>query len=287
MPINRTGTPDPSFYNLGRGSVLAADLDVLTGLPSSGYRHLGNCTAFNISFENETLQHQSSRGGIKTTDLEIVVSQTTNISVTLDEISHQNLALAFSGEAADATSAVPTQNSAKIGFADVLQVPSCLKGTWVYLRDASGRRAYDVLQADLTVKTESGGAGGSPGATLVAGTDYILDAKQGGVFLLATGVTHVNGNEVYASLVANATAKDIEQVRSNTKAQVQVALKFISQNPANGDKQREFEFHSVSLAPEGDVSLIGDEYTEITLAGSVGKSVAFTQPITITDHQDA
>jgi hypothetical protein len=286
MGLNRTGTPDPTFYNLGRGSVLVADLDTVTGLPSSGYRHLGNCTAFTISFENETLQHQSSRGGIKTTDLELIVSQTTNLSLTIDEISHDNLALAFSGEAADTTSVVPTQNSAKIGFTDVLQAPSVRKGTWVYLRDSSGRRAYDVIQADLTIKTESVGLG-APGATLTANADYILDTKQGGIFLLATGVGHTNGRRIYASLAVNATAKDVDQVRSNTKSQIQVALKFISQNPANGDKQREFEFHSVSLAPEGDISLIGDEYTEITLAGSVGKSVAFSSPITITDHADS
>lgn len=286
MPINRTGTPDPTHYNLGRGAVLVAELDTVTGLPATGYRHLGNCNAFTINFENETLQHQSSRGGIKTTDLEIVVSQTTNLSLTLDEISHQNLALAFSGEAVDSTSAVPTQNSAKIGFVDVEQATAVNKATWVYLRDASGRRAYDIQAANITVKTESGG-GGTPGTSLVLNTDYLLDLKQGGVFLLATGVTHANGKRIYATVVADAAAKDVEQVRSNTKSQILVALKFISQNPANGDKQREFEFHSVSLAPEGDINLIGDEYSEITLAGSVGKSAAFAQPVTITDHADS
>ena len=42
---------------------------------------------------------------------------------------------------------------------------------------------------------------------------------------------------------------------------VKGALKFISENPAAGDHQYEFQFHQVSLKAEGDFGLISDEFT--------------------------
>jgi hypothetical protein len=285
--INRTGTPDKQFYNIGRGALFFAPLDA-NGKPLA-YRHLGNVTNFGVNIETESIQHQSSRSGTRTTDLEIVTAITLNLNISLDEISHDNLALSLNGEIADSTSTVPTQNAAKIGFTDILQVGAAAKGRWVDLIDGAGRRAYDVVQADLTVKTESGG-GGTPGSTLTAGVDYTLDTVMGRIFLLSTGGGHTNGKQVYATLAANATAQEIERVRGLTQSQIVGALKFVGSNPANSGKKREWQFHSVTLKPEGDVNLISDEYTELTLTGVAGRNEKFSQssPVCdITDHADS
>lgn len=287
--LNRTGLPNPNDINLGRGAIYFAEHDANS--KPLDWRHLGNSTNFGISFDTETIEHSSSRGGVKTIDLELLSSQKTTLAMTLDEINFQNLALFFSGEAADVTSAVPTSNAAKLGMTDVLQVSKASKGRWVDLVDASGRRLYDIVQANLTVKTESGG-GGTPGTTLAFNVDYTLDLKMGRIFLLTTGVTHVNGKQVYGSYTADATAKDIDQVRVLTKAQIIGSVKFIGKNPASSpsDKQTEYQFHLVTLRPEGELLLIGDEFTELSLAGTAGANTKFSplSPVcTITDHADS
>ena len=80
MPgVNTTGVPNTNDYNLGRGIVYFSLLDT-NGLPTGGYRDLGNAPEFNVSFETETLEHQASRLGLKVTDKEVVISQKCKLS---------------------------------------------------------------------------------------------------------------------------------------------------------------------------------------------------------------
>jgi len=97
MPgLNPAGTANSDDYNLGRGKVSLSELDA-NNFPGE-YRDLGNAAEFNISFETEKLEHQSSRTGLKTIDKDVVVSQKMSLAITLDEINFENMALFFSGE---------------------------------------------------------------------------------------------------------------------------------------------------------------------------------------------
>lgn len=288
MGLNLTGLPNSADYEIGRGAVFFAELDATTKAPLD-YRHLGNLTGFSASQGSETVDHQSSRSGIKQTDLQLVVSSTLSVSFSVDEINFDNLASWFSGEAANVNSVVPTSNASKLGMTDVAQSLKANKGRWVDLKDSAGRRLYDVKLANLTVKTEHASVAGTPGSTIPSG-EYTLDTKMGRIFLLTTGSTHTSGKMVFASYTADATAANIDQVRGATKTQIVGALKFIAQNPANNNKQKEYQFHYVTLKPSGDFSLIGDEFTEMTFEGVAGKNETYspTSPVvTITDHVNA
>ena len=247
MPgINDLGTPNTNDYNLGRGVVYFALLDT-DGTPL-GYRDLGNAPEFNISVESETLEHQSSREGLKKTDKEVVISQKVNLSLTLDEINFQNLALLFAGETAAHT------NVAVAGFSEHAMIASLVKGQWYDIVNSSGERAYDISADDLTVKIDGG-------ATLTKDTDYTVDEKMGRLFFLSGSGNTSDTDTIDVTLAANAQAGDVDEVQALTKTAVQGALKFVGKNPAASDHQTEYQFHQVSLKAEGDFSLIGDEFT--------------------------
>lgn len=259
MPgINRTGLPNSADTNLGRGAVFFATLDTTTGKPAH-FRHLGNCIAFAVSSELETLQHFSSRSGIKKVDREVVLSQKLNLSITLDEATNfENLSLWFSGSATKDTS-----NAARTTVTNKLIHADAIKGRSYELVNASNARLYDINAGSLVVR--SGGA--SPGTTLLAqGTDYTVDSIWGTIFLPSTSA-HVDGDNLWFTYTAAATEQLVDVVDMLTTSKVSGFLRFKSINAANSDKQMLVDFHSVSLKAEGDLNLIGEEFTELVLTG--------------------
>lgn len=263
---NTTGTPNTSDYSLGRGIVYFALIAASTGRPIS-WRDMGNAPDFTIQVEKETLEHLSSRQGLKNVDKEVVVSQKVSFSFGLDEVNHENLADFFSGEKAVHT------NPAIAGFAEYVMVADgdLAKGRWYDIVNSSGARAYDVDTADLVVKTNEVAP-----VTLVVGTDYTVDNTMGRIFILSTSaavqtaITAVKG--LRCSVTADAQASVVNEVRALTKSSVAGALKFIGVNPAASDVQTEFTFHQVTLKAEGDFSLIGDDWTKMTFTGAAERN---------------
>lgn len=264
---NTTGKPDTEDYNLGRGIVYFAPIDA-AGKPTI-WRDLGNAPEFNISVEVETLEHQSSREGLKIVDKEVIISQEISVSFQLDEINFENLALFFSGEKNTHV------NVSVAGFVEFEMVKDgdLELGRWYDLYNAAvpAERAYDVDIADLTVKTNEAAP-----VTLVVDVDFELDAEMGRIFILSTGilvpVAIGTGDGLLVTLVANGTAKDVAEVRALTQTNVLGALKFISENPADNDRSTEYEFHKISIKPEGDFALIGDEFTVQGFTGAAEKN---------------
>jgi hypothetical protein len=70
---------------------------------AADYRDLGNAPALSITPEIEFLEHFTSRAGIKSKDLEVPVQIAGQVSLTLDEFTIDNIALAILGQAEDQT----------------------------------------------------------------------------------------------------------------------------------------------------------------------------------------
>lgn len=265
MPgINTTGRANPNDYNLGRGKVYFSSLG--TSPPSTdlplGYRDLGNATEFNVTVESETLEHQSSREGLKVVDKEVIVSQKLSLSVTLDEVNFQNLALFMSGATASHTNATtPTLTT-------VAANTHLGEGYWMDLVDQNGVRCYDVASVAFDV-TEHGGAG-------TVDTDFLLDKPMGRIFLIVgqSNLSNVTAADDIKYTVTMAASKpaSVDEVRGLTQTSIAGALKFVAENPANADAETEFEFHKVSLKAEGDFGLISDEFSTMTLTGAAEKN---------------
>lgn len=263
MPgVNTTGIPNTNDYNLGRGIVYFAALDS-GGLPL-GFRDLGNAPEFNISFETETLEHQSSRQGLKVTDKEVVISQKCKLSLTLDEINFDNLAIGMSGTALNDQDI----NLYKVGVTDAVIVSAAnyVQNRWYDLRDpTTGKRAFNITNVAHVVVKHNAGI-----TTLTQGTDYTLDAKMGRIFVNIASVT----TSLTFTLTLNAGAVPIDVVRALVTSSLSGALKFIASNPADGDKYTEYLFHKVSLKPQGDLALIGDDWSKMQLEGVAESNTA-------------
>lgn len=81
--------PDTANLRVGKGIAKFKK----TG--SGTFRDLGNCPSFSFTPEMEELEHESSREGIRSVDLTIVVSKKGTINITLDEWNEENIALAL------------------------------------------------------------------------------------------------------------------------------------------------------------------------------------------------
>lgn len=262
---NTTGTPNTRDYNLGRGVIYLA---VLTAAGQAyGWRDVGNAPEFKLTMESETLEHKSSRSGLKSTDAEVVIDQSATCSFSLDEINHENLADFFSGD-----KNAPT-NSAVAGFAQWSLIPTLelKKGYWYDIRSSTGVRAYDVDPTKLTLKTSN-----AVPVTLVENTDYTLDTETGRFFILTTSTVVdtaiTNGEDITATLTADAGAHLVDEVRILTKTTVKVALKFVASNPANNDAKTELQLHQISLKANGDFNLISDDWTVMPFTGKAEKN---------------
>lgn len=264
---NTTGLPKTEDYNLGRGRIYLAELDATTGLPLA-YRDVGNVPEFNVSLEVETLEHQSSRQGLKVVDKEVVISQKANISFQFDEINFENLALFLSGETASFTNPAFT---ASITAQQIAAAGAWSKGAWYELRDSNGDRLYDLDSVGGTLSIEYGA---TPTAMTI-NTHYTVDYKMGMVFIKA-GAPGTPATDVlqfdYASAGTPVETETIDEVRGLTQSSAIVALKFISENPADEDHVTELQVHKISLKSEGDLALIGDEWTTGQIQGAAEKN---------------
>lgn len=254
MSKNTTGRSDSKTYAIGRGILYAASINVVTGLPGP-YRDLGNSPNFSITIAAESLTHTSSREGLATIDAEVTLSQNASLGFTLEETNDENLAYFFSGEVASHTNVAVAGFSVHTMVADgQLQL-----GRHYDIRNASGNRAYGVDPSRLTVTTNEG----TPVA-LVKDVDYELRADMGTLFTIATSaklITSIGANKgLRVTLTADASAKNVDEVKALTKTSVLVALKFISINARDDSQVSEYQFHQITLSAEGDLAMISNDW---------------------------
>lgn len=274
MPgVNTTGKPSTQDLVLGRGALFFAALDPTTKKPL-GFRHLGNCTAFAVNVTSELLEHFSSRTGVRSVDREIILSQKFGITLTLDEINFQNLALFTSGTATKAVTnpAATDVGTATPGTTEIKISDAAYKGFNYDLVNSVGARLFDLNATGLTVKSHASTLASA--ATLVENTDYEVDRKWGTIHLLSTGSTHTDGNDLWFSYDTDGTGTEqpFDRVDFLNQTSISGFLRFKMINAANSDKQMLIDLHSVNLKADGDLTLISDEYVSMTLVGSAERN---------------
>ncbi len=83
-------------YTVSKGELHFSLFKAGTETPS-GFRFLGNAPEFNITIDNETLDHFDSTRGIREKDASIVLETNASGTMTLDDIQIENLALFMFG----------------------------------------------------------------------------------------------------------------------------------------------------------------------------------------------
>lgn len=277
MAINTTGKPDNRDYLLGRGIIYLSALDA-NGLPGA-WRDLGNAPQFQITVESEELIHQLSRRGLRVTDKRITLSQDISFSFQLDEISHDNLGLFFTGT----TSSVTNPAVAGVGsmMSPIAITASAELGRWYDLKTAyDGSGVATAFSATSVPKIRR--TSGTP-MDLVLNTDYEIDHEMGRVFLKHDASNVAATDDIAWYSAADASAPATLQLMQALAGNVQdYAMKFVAENPANSSEKIEYHFHSVQISADGDLSLIGDEFAVAGFSGTAQRNTNTNIDATLT-----
>lgn len=267
--FNTAGTSNPDFLQLGRGKLYFASLKA-NGRPDA-LRFLGNCPEFNLSVEIENLEHQSSEEGLKVVDKEVIISQKVSVGFQLDHLYLENFASFLSGTTASVTH--PAQGS--IASFTLILANELVLGRYYQLTDSTGVPVVLIDDPDDVTISDTGGA-------LSSVTDYTLDPVTGLVFFPTTSTATVSDAITFELAAPSAAPANLERVNALTQSSVSGALIFISSNAADGDSKRRIEFHKISLKPEGDLSLIGDDWGQIGFTGAAERNTQLANSPTLT-----
>jgi len=241
-------------YVLGRG-VLHADIYDSNNTKTGRFLDLGNCTAFGLNVDEETLEHESSRGGLKTVDASVTLKKAVSGTFTLDEITRDNLAMFLSGDvtetALSAGSLAAATNSVVLGVSgEEAEIP----GKWYEITDAAGARVYNLSAVSIYDDA-------SKTTTYVLDTDYKLDLVRGLVFVVVGGDIDTDDalSITIDATIAAGTQQDVQILQETS---FRAAILFAGENSQTGEKF-EVRLHSCKISADGDASFIGDEFLEM------------------------
>lgn len=258
--MTNTATTRAAKPLLGRGILYFAEIDDTTGKPKGGWRDVGNVPEMSLTIEGESIDHSSSREALRQIDAAAQLSKGVKCSFSLDEINDQNLAAFLSG-----TNDTHDPNST--GSCADIPANEIAAGRWYDLYElTTGHRVLDITPGMLELIP-------SGVTVLTEGVDYTVDYKHGRVFLAdsaAIADVITNGEDITPD-VTGFGAEIVHRVHGLTRSVFKVAVKFVSENALNGEK-REYVFHRVSLRANGDMSLIGDDWTTLPFEGTIEKN---------------
>lgn len=236
-------------YTVSKGELWFSDFKVGTEIPA-GWRFLGNAPEFNITVENETLDHYSSTRGIKEKDASIVLQTNASASLILDDIQIENLALFYFGSSDTVSQTALTAQTET--FTDVKPGHSYQLG--ISTNNPTGVRSISNVSVEVA----------SVAKTL--NTDYTVDAELGIIHIVAGGTIAADADIV---VEYDRAAKSRTQVISGSD-QVEGALRFISYNEQGA--RIDYMLPKVKLSPNGDFSLISDEWQQLPLSAEILKA---------------
>ncbi len=216
-----------------------------------------------VTVETEELEHFSNRAGLKVLDASVVLQQQVSVALTLTELNKDNVGLFMAGDVLN----VAQTTAGVVGDVNLI-TGTPAGGKWYDLYttaapttypDPVGARAYRLT---AVVVTSADGM-----TTYVIDVDYKMDLEQGRIFIIHVDdsgtipdATDIDVDFTYATVT-------IREVQSLKKSTVKGALKFISVNANNSSKEREYQFHDVTLRAEGDLALLSDEFATLQLTG--------------------
>ncbi len=243
-------------------------LDLIVDDAYTGERYLGDSPGAALSVTTERAQVFSADGPVAEKIVDIVRSVTRTFTLTLRDISTENLALFVAGDAATrtvaATAVADEELTVKQGRFYQLGASEAAPG---------GVGAIDAA-ASNTVVTEKADA--SP-ATYVAGTDYSVEPETGRLYIEPGGAI-ADDSTILVDYTPVAAARG--EVKTGDAKQIRAALRYIEHAAAG--KGRNFYARLCSVGASGDLGLKSrDTEQQITLTAEVQEPAGDWPALTI------
>jgi hypothetical protein len=239
-------------YVLGRGMVFfdqfAPGTQTLTG-----ERYLGATASLGISAETQEISHYSSENGVRVKDASVTAQVDYTGATTVENMAADNIAMFFFGTSETATIASATGQTERF---------TAIPGLFYQLGMTPAKPEGVEQVSSVSIEKDPDG---TPVA-LTAGTDYEVNLEEGYIEILKGGA--VAADDVI-EVTYNVAAQTQERVISG-RDQIQGALRFRSRNAHGG--QRNFYMPKVTLRPNGEYALKGDEFQSIAFSLDILKA---------------
>ncbi len=226
-------SPSTDNYMYGKGSVFFRPEG------ESGYLHLGNCPAFSLNVELEKAEHFSSMSGIKEKDFSKVIQKSAKGSITMEELSAENLNLVMMGGGV-VESEVPAQTA----ISTVIEVKV---GKFIPIPEVKSR-----IESCVATKVS--------GEDFIEGVDYLLD-REAGLFLAQPGRGLSENDEVL--LVISTLKVTKKAIRALAESSCSGELFFVG-SPDLGPKWQ-VKGWKVELSLSGELAFISDDIAQVTV----------------------
>lgn len=225
---------------LGRGKLY---LDRLTAaFALTGERFIGNVSLFEVTPTVETIEKFSSATAAAPLIRRDPVRTSLEVRITGDHFSKENLALFFMGD-----NSTLSQTTADI--------------TDEVIASVMADRWYPTLYRAISAVVVTG-----PSATPVYDVtdDYLVDAVEGRIYIVPGGAitpgTNIEVDYTYGTIA-------LDTVRGLTSSSVKCYVRFVG-DPGAGPTDT-VEIWRMSVAADGSLSFIGDDYAEWSITGAV------------------
>lgn len=247
---------------LGRGRLYFERFAPGTRIPTGAERYLGSTQTVTVNQSETNLDHYSMEGGRKVKDRSVALSNDSGGAFTTDDISVENVALWYLGEAAvqviaSGTGLMSTYTDAKHDTYFQLGVsPATPQGA----RNVTGVTAA----IGVTPVTASG--------------NYEVDLELGRVYIIpgAPGITNGTADVVFTY----GQSAGSETLIVPNGEQIHGALRYIADNSEGDNDDRYWPY--VKLAADGDHALKGDDWQNMGFTFEVLKRDASTKEVYIT-----
>lgn len=226
----------------GVGIVSLYKRDAVTGLPSAGGFDFGETSKLDLTNQSPKLEMNTSRSADRGVAFSMAQSKTGSLAIEVRTLSEPMLALLTGGvwtETAAASAVVGWEAPDNLLVGQIIKLP---------VQNVSAVAVKD--------------SAGSP-ATLVAGTDYELDAVGGTIKLKSLG-------SYTQPFTVDYTPGAVKTLGALKAADEDFILHFNGTN-AQDNSRVVLEVYRFRLAPEGAIGLINTEYGTYQINGSIQK----------------
>jgi hypothetical protein len=252
-------------YILGRGELFFNRFmpDTTTG---TGEHYFGNTPGFELSIEEEVLEHFSSERGLRVKDRSVTLQNDASGTLIVDNISAETISLFLAGTAGDGTGTNPnfmgisTVAQAAIAVAQTDTFTDVNLNRWYQLGLASSSvpllaRTYGIGVRNVIDVVVAVGAD-----TLTVDTQYELDAGLGRLWLPSGDADLEAGDDVIVTWEADAATYSVV---ADGEQSVYGSMRFISYNAVGA--QRNVFLPYVKLTPNGAIALKGDDWQQASM----------------------